>query len=157
MSGGSRTTCTPGGHAATMAREEIMTSLWHALCSVDRDAIGARVMNPTDDMDAPVTRRELREELASFKQAFEERIDAIIDAKLEQKLEQKLAHFANVILEAVRAQIAALDDKYGSLPLRIATFETQYGDLPARVATLERKVFAPGPGAAAKRRAPRRR
>ena len=101
-----------------------------------------------DDMESPVTRRELREELAKFEERFEQ--------KLEQKLEQKFAAFrreisldlarhVNAIWEQLRTEIRALGEpSKPSIPDELTT-------LPARVEKLEERVFAPP-----KRRTPTR-
>jgi hypothetical protein len=113
------------------------------------------VPNDDDDMDKPVTKRELHEALEIWGGAlearidakleakldaklgaFEARIDAKLDAKLDSKIEAmgarfsaELAQHTNRILDAVYEITGAVDEKYS--------------DLPARVTRLEAKVFPP--------------
>ena len=108
--------------------------------------------NSDDDMESPVTRRELREELAKFEERFEQKLEQ----KLEQKFEQKFAAFrreisldlarhVNAIWEQLRTEIRALGEpSKPSIPDELKT-------LPARVEKLEEHVFAPP-----KRRTPTR-
>jgi hypothetical protein len=96
-------------------------------------------MNPSDEMDAPVTRRELREELQQF----------------ELRLDERFRRYVNVVIENQRREIGGLDDKYSSLPAKTAALEESVADLAPRVAVLERKVFAPR--ARSTKRAARRR
>jgi hypothetical protein len=90
------------------------------------------------DMERPVTRRELKEELGTL----EAKIDAL-DAKLEAwggallarmdamrtELVTEIARQSRAAMEWRRDQFRAVDDKYA--------------DLPGRVTRLERKVFPP--------------
>jgi chaperonin cofactor prefoldin len=102
-------------------------------------------MNP-DDMDAPVTRRELREELQQLEERLEQKLDQKLDQKLEKlrvQLGDELKAHANAIHESTRAQLAAIDEKYSAIPARVTKLEECCEDLKPRIATLERKVFAP--------------
>ena len=87
------------------------------------------------DMAAPVTRGELREELAKLDLKIEVWGGALADriSKLEKRVEHllytELARHTNAILEALQGRVSVIDEKYA--------------DLPGRVAKLERKVFAP--------------
>ena len=76
-------------------------------------------MNSEDEMDTPVTRRELREELEDFKQ------------------------HVNVLHEDLLRHIAPVLEAFGSIPPRTAALEEAVADLSPRVVVLERKVFAP--------------
>jgi hypothetical protein len=110
-------------------------------------------MGNEHDMDAPVTRRELKEELEQFELRF-----ARLEQRLEQRIEQGFAkqderfqHYVNVVVENMRSQFGVLDDKYSSLPPRTQALEDTVGELSPRVTTLERKVFAPRKRRAVKR------
>ena len=123
-------------------------------------------MDEQADMAAPVTRGELREELAKLElkievwggaladrigkletrvgklekrfDALEKRFDAL--EKRVDGLYHELARHTNAILEAIQGRVSVIDEKYA--------------DLPGRVARLEREVFAPK---RTPRRQPRRR
>ncbi len=119
-----------------------------------------------DDMEAPVTRRELREEFAKFEERFERKLDEKLDEKLEQKftreftvfrreiddklaevnrtLSVELARHVNAVAELLRTEIRALGE---NKPTLTEVLET----LPRRVEKLEERVFAPP-----KRRTPTR-
>ena len=99
------------------------------------------------DMDAPVTRRELREEFAKF----DERFDQKLDQKLAQFKSEIIAEFKRDIIAELSAELArhvaasaeqsrsemrAVDDQYKTLKT-----------LPPRVEKLEERVFAPPPPA----------
>ena len=121
--------------------------------------------NQADDaMEAPITRRELREELAEFEERFERKLDEKLEQKLDEKLEQKLEHkfvefeqrivqrlsmelaqHVNAVSEQLRTEIRALGEpNKASIPEELKT-------LPRRVEKLEERVFAPP-----KRRTPTR-
>jgi hypothetical protein len=53
-------------------------------------------------------------------------VDARIDV-LEVRLSQELAQHANAIIEAVRVQIAAVDEKYADIPGRVTALEQRVG------------------------------
>ena len=95
-------------------------------------------MNEHDEMDAPVTRRELREELDQrfgelhkFLAALISKLDArfeAIDARFEEtetRMSAEMARHARAIEESVRTQIVALDDKYKDLPARVSALEAR--------------------------------
>ena len=101
-------------------------------------------MDEHENMALPVTRGELREELAKFEQKFDRKLEiwggALADriSKLEQRVDGlyvELARHTQAILEVLQGRVSAFDEKYT--------------DLPGRVTRLERKVFAP-------KRSPRR-
>lgn len=88
--------------------------------------------NDDDDMDKPVTKRELHEALEIWGGALEARLDAKIDSKLDAmgaRLSAELAQHTNRILDTMYEVTGAIDEKYS--------------DLPARVTRLEAKVFPP--------------
>jgi hypothetical protein len=95
-------------------------------------------MDSEDDMDTPVTRRELREEV----QHLEDRLDRRLDG-LERRLDERWRHYVTSIVENQRSNIGVLDDKYSSLPRRTDALEGAVEELAPRVAVVERKVFAP--------------
>jgi hypothetical protein len=87
-------------------------------------------------MDRPVTKRELREELAKYptKQYLHENFPtkewvAKAFEAWGAAILAELAKHTKTILEAMRHDVAVVDDKYK--------------DLPRRVKKLEAKVFAP--------------
>ena len=110
--------------------------------------------NEEDDMDKPVTKRELYEVLEIWGGALEARIESRFDTKLDHlearietrfdtKLDQwgnrlsaELAQHTNRILEETRSMIRVIDDKY-----------------EPRVSKLEATVFAPKRRRATRRRA----
>ena len=109
------------------------------------------------DMSAPVTRGELRVELAQLEFRLEARLEAKLEEKLEEKLEaklaQKLAHvatkadleiWAGALLERLLTELArharAIQETISG---QISVVDEQYADLPARVDRLEATVFAP--------------
>ena len=83
------------------------------------------------DMSTPVTRSELREEIAKLEQkldAWGGALMARMDGS-EQRLLTELASHTKAIYESMSSQISIIDEKYA--------------DLPRRVNRLEAKVFAP--------------
>ncbi|HEX7837720.1 MAG TPA: hypothetical protein VF469_09670 [Kofleriaceae bacterium] len=101
-------------------------------------------MTDTTDMSTPVTRGELREELAALAtkaeleiwggalleriKASEQQLIERID-RTEQRLHVELARHAKALYESMAALISASGEKYQ--------------DLPGRVSRLEAAVFAP--------------
>jgi hypothetical protein len=131
------------------------------------------VSKTEDDMDKPVTRRELREELADYPKrqeletwggALNAKIDATasrLDAKIEalgSRLDAKidaLRHDMTARFDASSREMAATFDAL-SLELArhanrildstremVGVIDEKYNDLPRRVTTLEAKVFPP--------------
>jgi hypothetical protein len=116
-------------------------------------------------MDAPVTRRELREELANYatRRELHEALDtwagAIIDKITTQVTTQVTAQVTAQVTVAMDARFAemralikttetalimrmdALLDPHHGVPERVSKLEAE--ELPARVRKLESKVFAP--------------
>ena len=103
-------------------------------------------------MSTPVTRGELREELAKLRQEFQQAVTPLatkveldiwggallarIQRELaerielsEQRLITELARHARAFQESTASMIAVIDDKYA--------------DIPSRVGRLEAEVFAP--------------
>ena len=95
--------------------------------------------NSDDDMDKPVTKRELYEALELWGGALEARIGVTIDncrselraeiQALGKWLSAEFAQHANRMLDTVKEITGAVDEKYN--------------DLPGRVAVLEAKVLPP--------------
>ena len=102
-------------------------------------------MSEPTDMDRPITRRELEETLATRLGKLKAEIDHSLSKyptkddlrksleawghEVSKRLSGELAQHTKAILEAMRRDVAAVDDKYR--------------DLPPRVKKLEAKVFAP--------------
>jgi hypothetical protein len=80
-----------------------------------------------------VTKRELQEALtpihAELAQVRSEML--AMESRLARQIGEAASHFANVVIENTRSQIAALDDKYRDVPPMVATLRT---DLDAHVA-----------------------
>jgi hypothetical protein len=77
------------------------------------------------------TKDELAEAVARLETKMATKDDI---ARLERQIGEAMMHIANVVLEGVRNQIAALDDKYRDLPTRHETLRS----------TLEAHVADPG-------------
>lgn len=103
-------------------------------------------MPSDDEMDKPVTKREMHEALGIWGGALNARTDALeakldataarLDSKIDSKIDAmgarlsaELAQHTNRILDAVYEITGAVDEKYS--------------DLPPRVTRLEAKVFPP--------------
>jgi hypothetical protein len=101
------------------------------------------VMMDAADMSTPVTRGELREEIAQLAtkaeidlwggalvariqagERFMERLLERID-RSEQRLLAELARHTKASAEAMAAQIAIIDEKYADLPLRMSRLEAE--------------------------------
>ena len=95
-------------------------------------------MVDSTDMSTPVTRGELRAELAQFEIRLEQKLEQKLEIwggallarieSTEQRLLSELARHAKAFHEAMMVQISVIDEKYA--------------DLPQRVSQLEAKVFA---------------
>ena len=113
-------------------------------------------MSSETGMDAPITRRELKEELT----ALEERLETRLEQKLEQKLAWVKAEFARMdarfedvlaefrrhtsaLLERTQDYINVLDDKYKALPGRVERLDDTVHSLAERVQRLEDAVPKP--------------
>jgi hypothetical protein len=94
------------------------------------------------DMERPVTRRELKEELGKLEEKIDAKIDAL-DAKLEAWGGALLARMdamrTELVTEIARQSRAAME--WGGDQFRAV--DDKYADLPGRVTRLERKVFPP--------------
>ena len=116
------------------------------------------------DMSSPVTRGELREELAALEQRLEQKFEQKFvtkdDLRLElqnyptkEDLRNELAKYATkqdldtwggALLERMTVEIGrAVRAAMESVRISVNAVDDQYRDLPARVARLEAKVFAP--------------
>ncbi|HEY1553393.1 MAG TPA: hypothetical protein VGF94_01105 [Kofleriaceae bacterium] len=82
-----------------------------------------------EDMTKPVTRGELRAELAEMRAEMRKWAGALNDRiergerLIMRHVSEEIARCTNAILEAVRGQIGAVDDKYKDLPRRVARLE----------------------------------
>jgi hypothetical protein len=96
---------------------------------------GGTMTADATDMSTPVTRGELKEELAKF------------EIKLDQKLELWGGALMARIADSERRMIAELARHCSAmqevLSKQISTIDEKYSDLPARVRRLETKVFTP--------------
>lgn len=87
------------------------------------------------DMSTPVTRGELREELAKFEIRLDQKFDQKLDlwggallariAESEKRMIAELARHCNAIQEALLKQISAIDEKYRDLPARVRRLEAK--------------------------------
>jgi hypothetical protein len=106
------------------------------------------------DMSSPVTRGELREELAQLEIRLEAKLESKLEAKLESKLESKLDQKLEMWGGALLARIAGSERRLlaelarhcnsiqESLSKQLSVIDEKYADLPVRVTRLEAKVFA---------------
>ncbi len=117
-----------------------------------------------EDMSAPVTRGELREELA----ALEQRLEQKLEQKLEAKFDLKLGLWGGALMEEIKASRRQMLEMERRLMAELgqhtrasneqttsglAAIDDQYKDLPDRVKALEEHVFAkPGPKRTVRRR-----
>jgi hypothetical protein len=101
-------------------------------------------MTTGSEMSTPVTRGELREELQQLEQRIDQRMEQRMDQRFaesearfdhklemwggallarieasEQRLLAELARYVGAVEESMRAQIAALDEKYSGLRARV--------------------------------------
>jgi hypothetical protein len=100
----------------------------------------------SSDMSAPVTRGELRIELAELEQKLEKKLEKyatkvdlelwggalferllVMEERLEQRLSAQMARHSNALFERLESLVSVVDEKYQ--------------DLPARVTRLEGRVF----------------
>ena len=101
-------------------------------------------------MSTPVTRGELRQELAQLEDRFEQKLD-----KLEQKLDQKFRGGLEAWGEMLLTRIDASEQRllaelarhtkaiHESVAMQISIIDEKYADLPGRMSRLEAKVFGP--------------
>jgi DNA anti-recombination protein RmuC len=113
------------------------------------------MLNPTD-MSTPVTRGELREEIAQLEARLDQKLD-----HLETRLDQKLDHletrlkqtfatkadleiWGGALLERLSTELARhTGASQEAMSTQISIVDEQYADLPARVTRLEATVFPP--------------
>jgi hypothetical protein len=109
------------------------------------------------DMSTPVTRGELKEELANFELRLEQKLEQKFDQKLElwggallfriAASERMIAELGQRMLASEQRILAELARHCGamqeSLSKQISVIDEKYSDLPRRVRRLEGKVFAP--------------
>jgi hypothetical protein len=84
------------------------------------------VSNTEDDMDKPVTKRELHRALEVWGGALEARLEAKIKANGDENRHQlsvELAQHTNRILEETQKMLGAYDEKYRDLPDRVDVLE----------------------------------
>ena len=115
---------------------------------------GGIVIGDAIDMSSPVTRGELREELAQLESRLEAKLESKLEAKLEAKLESKLDQKLEMWGGALLARIADSERRLlaelarhcnsiqESLSKQLSVIDEKYADLPARVTRLEAKAFA---------------
>ena len=96
----------------------------------------------TIEMSSPVTRAELREELASLEQRFDKKLDLWGGA---------LLHRMNAEISTLRAEMSTMGSAlrreiqgaFEDFHQAIRNLNEPYQDLPGRVTKLEAKVFPP--------------
>jgi len=110
-------------------------------------------MDDSTDMSIPVTRGELREELAQLEVRLE---------KLEQKLDQKLEIWGGALLTRIEAGerrqaewAASFEQRlltdlarhtkapFEAMAMQVSAIDDKYAELPGRVSRLEATVFPP--------------
>lgn len=94
-------------------------------------------MSESFDMSQPVTRGELREELAKV----DRKLDLMLGA-LMARFDERFDRFARELRAEVGRDLRAMEE---SLIARMTAMQEPYVDLPRRVARLEAKVFPPRP------------
>jgi hypothetical protein len=151
------------GHARMRARRMSLASDHREKICFSLRTEGRYNVVGSMDMSTPVTRGELREELAQLEQRLEQ--------KFEQRLDQRLAHFATkaelevwggALLARIESGEQRMIERMESLEQRllmelarhtraitesvsmqISVIDEKYADLPPRVSRLEDEVFAP--------------
>lgn len=106
-------------------------------------------MSESFDMSQPVTRGELREELAKYptREEADRKFDRFLGA-IMRRFDERFDRFARELRADLGRDLRALEE---SLIARMTAMQEPYLDLPRRVTRLEAKVFPPRP-ARAKRR-----
>lgn len=125
-------------------------------------------MSEQVDMAAPVTRGELREELARFEERVEAKLDqrfadfeskfdrkldatmADFEAKFEAKFDRKLDRWGGALVDRMQRFEQTMQADFArwakaiheSLMQTVGVVDDKYKDLPGRVTKLERKVLA---------------
>jgi hypothetical protein len=112
-------------------------------------------MSDPDDMDKPITKRDLIEAFDMFLGALTPRFDAL-ERKFETRLDemnrdlrQLISSSADDTKKEVRMIIASFQGLYRG---EIGVVDDKYEDLPGRVEKLEAAVFRTGPAAKRQRR-----
>ena len=123
------------------------------------------------DTSTPVTRGELREEIAQLETRLDQKLENLesrletrldqklenletrLDQKLDRKLDQKLVHVATkadldlwggALLERLLTELARhTRASQEAMLTQISVIDEKYADLPARVTRLEATVLAP--------------
>ena len=94
-------------------------------------------MSESFDMSQPVTRGELREELAKV----DRKLDLMLGA-LMARFDERFERFGRELRAEVGRDLCAMEE---SLIARMTAMQEPYLDLPRRVTRLEAKVFPPRP------------
>jgi len=106
-------------------------------------------MSTDDDMDKPVTKRELHEALGLWGGALEARLEAKLEAKLATKPDradfEAFANAMNAKIDGWGEQLSTEikqrhDALLDAMALIIGRIDAKYSDLPGRVANLEQRV-----------------
>ena len=102
------------------------------------------------DMSTPVTRGELREEIAQLETRLDQKLENLesrLDQKLgnlESRLETRLDLWGGALLERLMTELARhTRASQEAMSAQISVFDEKYADLPARVTRLEATVLAP--------------
>ena len=103
--------------------------------------------NDVTDMSSPVTRGELRDELAQFERKFDDKLD-----RLERKFDNNLGLWGGALAAQISELAAQMRESekrmlnelarhsqagFESMTTKISAVDEKYNDLPARVARLE--------------------
>jgi hypothetical protein len=99
-------------------------------------------MSEPRDMDAPVTRRELRDALDTWGGTIVDRLiklDSKLD-DLERRMDGKLHGVEMRLKDELRQHTRSSETELAG---RLVAVDEHYRDLPIRVTRLENKVFAP--------------
>ena len=91
-------------------------------------------MSERNDMDAPVTRRELHNALEIWVGALSKQITQDVITQVKALL--------NVLEDELRAGMRGIEDALGT---RLGAFQEHYKDVPGRVSRLEATVFGSPP------------
>lgn len=107
--------------------------------------------NDVADMSSPVTRGELRDELAQFEHRIERKFDDKLD-RLERKFDNNLGLWGGALAAQISELAAQMRESekrmlnelarhsqagFESRTTRISAVDEKYNDLPARMALLE--------------------
>ena len=100
--------------------------------------------NGATDMSTPVTRGELREELAYLERRFDDKLD-----HLERKIDDKFDHWGGALHAMIVASEKSVLNElarhtqavFESMAKQISVVDEKYQDLPERTARLEAEVY----------------